>query len=199
MKTTIKYLWGFQHKRDVRFTEKTARAKALRARDTYVGLRMPGREGRTRLRINGEDQPALLYTRTDVVTWLKNGWIRLNTNGWNTKTSKARIEEYASISVNSAFNEWWLVDAKGLIHRYKDGMLIKHTEKGIVVKGSKGITLAEFKNVGREYRRTKAKERKRREMERLNPIPQHLRHFNGNAHLARLSFKLISAHERVQE
>lgn len=200
MKTTLRYYWGFKHKTDVRYNQDTARATAMRARDVSVGRRMPGREGRTRLRINEEGAPALRYTRTDVVTWLKNGWIELNTDGWETKTSKARIEEYATLSLFSAMRNWWLIDAKGRIHRYYDGMIVRHTSEGVIVKGKKGITLDQFENLRREYNRQKVKERQerkmfeiRREEQRLLNIPEHLRAFNGNPHEARATFQLIKA------
>lgn len=137
------------------YTREQALTLARGARCSTRGRVMPGREGRTRMRINSVGNPALRYTNTDVVTYLSSGYIRLNTDGWYTKTSKTRIEEYSGVSVWSAMGNWYITDAAGRIHKYEDGMLIKPTAKGVRVKGSKGMSRIQFEESVREYKREK--------------------------------------------
>lgn len=52
------------------------------------------------------DQIAVRLHDTDVVTYLPNGSITLNTGGWFTVTTKARINEFSPFGVSSTRGEW---------------------------------------------------------------------------------------------
>jgi hypothetical protein len=171
MKTTTRTLWGYTNRNATVWTREEAEALARRSRDAEYGRRMPGREGRTRLRIDMRGNPALHYCRTDVVTWLPRGIIKLNTDGHHTKTSKARIEEYAGVCLSGGIGQWWILDRKGRIHKYKDSMRLKHYKDGVAVLGAgsravRGLSRDAYDALVRAYNRQLAahrRERKRRE------------------------------------
>ena len=60
----------------------------------------------TWLERRGPDEIAVRLHATDVVTYYADGSIRLNTGGWFTVTTKARINEFSPFSVSSNRGEW---------------------------------------------------------------------------------------------
>jgi hypothetical protein len=68
------------------------------------------------------DNIAVRLHRTDVVTYMPDGTIRLNTGGWQSVTTKARMCEYTPLSVSQRDWEWY-VSARNPDHvneRYPD-------------------------------------------------------------------------------
>ena len=55
-----------------------------------------------------QDVIALTYHRTNVVSWHVDGTITLRTGGWQTATTKARINDYSPHSVYQEFGLWYI-------------------------------------------------------------------------------------------
>ena len=51
---------------------------------------------------------AIRLHRTDVVTYRPDGACILNTDGWQTRTTKDRINKYANVSVYQKNHEWFV-------------------------------------------------------------------------------------------
>lgn len=51
---------------------------------------------------------ALRYHSTDVVSWCRDGTITLRTGGWQTPTTKARINDYSPHSVDQDKGMWYI-------------------------------------------------------------------------------------------
>ena len=65
------------------------------------------------------DNMAINYHGTDVITFRPNGEIILNPGGWFSRTTKARINEYSPLKVTSIKGEWFIND----VH-FKERMII---------------------------------------------------------------------------
>lgn len=63
----------------------------------------------TYLHRDGGDSISLRLHSTDVVTWYRNGDIKLNTGGWNTVTTRDRINEYSPWRVTSEREQLFLI------------------------------------------------------------------------------------------
>lgn len=72
--------------------------KVSKAKDSYRGYRLPGREGRTRL-VKRENGIAIKYTATDVVTIHPDDSITLDSGGWNSKTTRDRMGYAENVNV----------------------------------------------------------------------------------------------------
>ncbi len=71
-------------------------------------------EGRaTRLQRREGDRFAVKYQSTDVVIYHPDGSIELNSGGWQTLTTKARITEYAPIALWSDRGIWYVSEKGG--------------------------------------------------------------------------------------
>lgn len=55
-----------------------------------------------------DDEIAVRLHDTDVVTYRRDGAISLNTGGWFTVTTKARINEFTPFSISSVKGEWFV-------------------------------------------------------------------------------------------
>lgn len=97
---------------------------------TYLGSKtdrpLPGRA--TRLQRREDGSIAVRYQATDVVTYRPDGTIALDSGGWLTSTTKARINEYTRAHVYAVKGQWALSDGPSWEARqtsvYYDGMLI---------------------------------------------------------------------------
>lgn len=58
---------------------------------------------------------------TDVVTYHADGTITLSTGGWQTVTTKARINEYSHAGISQRQGVWYMSDGS----LYRDGLVIK--------------------------------------------------------------------------
>lgn len=70
-------------------------------------------DGRTVIRLH----------QTDIVTTMPNGDIVLNTGGWQTVTTKERLNRYAPASIYS-HNGVWIIRYAGQEYAYQDGLTI---------------------------------------------------------------------------
>lgn len=75
-----------------------------------------------------EDCISVRLHNTDIVKYYPDGSIELNTGGWNTLTTKARINEYAPIRVYQEKGIWYLMPDKT---PFVDGM--KVDSNGVVI------------------------------------------------------------------
>lgn len=67
--------------------------------------------------------------KTDVVTFKPNGDVILNTGGWRTLTTKARINEFAPVTVYSDRGTWYATNGNWHTAErtpFVDGMVLKH-------------------------------------------------------------------------
>jgi hypothetical protein len=79
----------------------------------------------TRVQRRDENTIAVKYHETDVVTYKADGTYILDSGGWKTKTTQARIEEYTPFYINQIDGVWFLssVLADNTIN-FKDGIEI---------------------------------------------------------------------------
>lgn len=72
----------------------------------------------TRVTPNG-----VTYHSTEVVSYLPNGGVRLNTGGWFTNTTKQRMNQYnqRGVYIFQRKGEWF-ASFEGKEYPYKDGM-----------------------------------------------------------------------------
>ena len=89
----------------------------------------------TYLQRRGEGVIALRLHATDVVTWYDNGRTVLNSGGWRTVTTKARINEWAPAYIVQRGGVWY-VDGGATV--YADGMTVDET--GAVLAGAGAAT-----------------------------------------------------------
>lgn len=80
-----------------------------KAKDSYRGYRLPGREGRTRL-VKRENGIAIKYTDTDVVTIHPDDSITLDSGGWNSKTTRDRMGYAENVNVFTEGGTMYVVD-----------------------------------------------------------------------------------------
>lgn len=78
-------------------------------------------ENNTYLSQNKTGEFEVILHKTAILTLYPNGAYRLNTGGWQTVTTKARLNEYGPVRINQRQNKWFLDDGK----EYQDGMLVK--------------------------------------------------------------------------
>lgn len=86
-------------------TYKQAEALFNRARDKEAGKPLPGVA--TRLFKRGENY-AIRYHETDIVTIHPNNSVTLNSGGWRTMTTKAKMNEYAPCGISQANGVWYI-------------------------------------------------------------------------------------------
>jgi hypothetical protein len=88
----------------------------------------------TRLYRRGEDCYAVRYHQTDVVTLWSDGRITLDTGGWHTMSTKARLDAYAPVRIDSDRGIWYVSHklGKGRVP-YFDG--ITFTARGRCTNG----------------------------------------------------------------
>ena len=103
---------------------------------TYLGNKsdrpLHGRS--TRLQSRGDDKIAVRYHDTDIVTYLSNGDIVLDSGGWRTPTTKGKMSEY----IGGWRGGWGVSQVKGLWFVYRHGT---PEQPGITVGFADGITL----------------------------------------------------------
>lgn len=99
-------------------TEKLGKAdrKKLLERNTYLE------------RINADTIGVRLHD-TFVVKIHRNGTFTLNTGGWQTKTTRMRINQYSSAYINQQDFEWYISNGKGGTMPFESGMTVDATGK----------------------------------------------------------------------
>jgi hypothetical protein len=65
------------------------------------------------------DTVGIVLHQTAIVKYRRNGEIVLNSGGWKTVTTKARMNEFSPVSVRQSAGEWF---ANGI--EFEDGMVI---------------------------------------------------------------------------
>ena len=78
----------------------------------------------TYLKRRGENIAVLLHT-TDIVTFEPNGDTVLNSGGWLTSTTKARMNRYIAPIRISQVNGRWFLFQNGKSWAYADGIILK--------------------------------------------------------------------------
>lgn len=119
-----------------------------RARDEAAGRLLPG--AATRLvwvERDGVRCPAVRYHETPVVTWCPNGDVVLDSGGWRTVTTRARIDAYlpAGWGLYADRGVWWLCEGvywsdPAQKHAFADGITIRG-EGGTVVGAAPAVDL----------------------------------------------------------
>jgi len=101
-----------------------------------------------------EEGIGIQYHSTEIITFYSDGSIRLNTNGWQTSTTKARFNAFLPrrISVWQNLGSWYVTTPEGAFE-FEDGMVIK-------LEGFTDAKVADVKADAREYRREKRAEKK---------------------------------------
>jgi hypothetical protein len=93
---------------------------------SYLGRKadrpLPGRTSRIVRR--DDNTIAIRYQQTDVVTYRADGTIILNSGGWKTVTTKARINEYTRVRLYADKGQWFIAAAPASL--YYDGMAINN-------------------------------------------------------------------------
>lgn len=96
--------------------------------ETYLGPKpsrpMGGHGGSTRLERRDADTIAYRLHSTDVVTFHRDGRIVLNSGGWRTVTTKARISDAARLRLYSAKGAWFFIH-NGRTYSFADGVTLK--------------------------------------------------------------------------
>lgn len=83
----------------------------------------------TVVHINEDNNIAIKYHATDIVTISQDDKITLNNNGWYTPTTKKNINKYTPINVRVYQSKYdWFVQIDKEVRPYKNGMTI--TENG---------------------------------------------------------------------
>jgi hypothetical protein len=101
------------------------------------------------------------YHSTEIVTYYSDGSVRLNSGGWQTSTTKARINAFSPKGINvwQQLGSWYVTTPNGDFE-FEDGMVISD----IAEWGEGGYTdakVADPKADAREYRKEKREEKKR--------------------------------------
>jgi len=100
----------------------------------------------TRLERRDDGIAVRLHT-TDVVTYKPNGDVVLDSGGWRTVTTKARMNEYAPVSVWSVNGEWFA--ARGVTcgraeaHLFADGITF-HADGMVSGAGEDTVNVAKL-------------------------------------------------------
>ena len=91
------------------------------------------RIGNNTLRVEYNDGTvAIRLHHTDVVTFLNDGTIVLNSGGWGTNTTKDRINKYSPVGVYQKKYEWFLYPSN---EPFFDGINITRDGKVLNPKG----------------------------------------------------------------
>jgi hypothetical protein len=98
-------------------------------------------DGNTYLVRVNTDKLAVRLHQTNILTYEPSGRIRLDSGGWQTSTTKDRLNHYLpyGFRIQQISNVWYLIDNKGKKYLFSDGIVIgikgglksakKHTEK----------------------------------------------------------------------
>lgn len=99
-----------------------AKLKTARSEDAGKPL-----DNNTRIFQRGDDI-AIQFWHTDILTFKKNGDIVLDSGGWKTMTTKARISDYSPCQIFQ-HRGVWTVHFNGEKALFKDGMVLKANGK----------------------------------------------------------------------
>lgn len=75
----------------------------------------------TRLQRRDDETIALKLHATDVVTYHKSGRVTLNSGGWRTATTKARMNEFSPLRVSQDKGSWYVYGGGGVVP-YAEGI-----------------------------------------------------------------------------
>ena len=78
----------------------------------------------TWLILNDDDSVAVRLHQTDIITYRPDGSIILDTGGWETVTTKARMNEYLDHPRVGSERGVWTISSGGIDYFYQDGMVI---------------------------------------------------------------------------
>ena len=70
------------------------------------------------------DSIGVLLHRTYVVVFYRDGKVKLNSGGWQTVTTKDRMNRFSPFQVYQDDHEWYVVTNKGTVD-FEDGMVIQ--------------------------------------------------------------------------
>ena len=107
-------------------TYKNAEQMFQKARNKDRGLVLPGRLGQTRL-VKTDTGYGVKYMNTVVVHIEPGDVYTLNSDGFRTRTTKDRMNEYGPVNVHQSKNVWYIGDVV-----YSDG--IKLNKRGKVIQ-----------------------------------------------------------------
>ncbi len=90
--------------------------------------------GNTYLEPREDGSIAVRYYATDIVTYYKNGSIKLNNGGWRTVTTKERMSAFTPFSISQKKYEWFVnMYANGvwtdLNIPFENGMVLNQREE----------------------------------------------------------------------
>jgi hypothetical protein len=151
-----------------------AQALIRRGRSGY-SYRLPGRNGSTWLNQRREYIAVTLH-RTDVVQLYPDGSVRLSTGGWNTVTTRTRINEY-----NPHNGYAYTTCNIGLYFDRKSGKSYKLDGLKITAEGKVIGTEVDVTELQRQRRRELYQERKRERAQQLLNKAPHLKTELGRA------------------
>lgn len=87
----------------------------------------------TWLEVMNSQEIAVRYHNSPVVTYYKNGEIEIRSFGWESNTTKARINTYAPVFIWQEKWVWFVTPRIGEIRRFTDDGM-RFTEKGEYIK-----------------------------------------------------------------
>lgn len=135
-------------------TYQEAEALFETARDKSTEALLPGTATRLFEGIDHDLIPCyfVVYHRTNVVTVREDGLYRLNSGGWRTATTRARIEEYAPVTIQGTVAPYldspnarpWTVRRKVQApHYWEDGTPIHEFEDGMLADADGNLVEAQ--------------------------------------------------------
>lgn len=132
-----------------------------------TGRRVSSRKlaNNTYARRRGEDAIAVQFHDTDVVTYYRDGLVMLNTGGWHTVTTKARMNEFGPRWLNVASDRGrWYISVQPHVRwpdktdgiPYADAMTLKAAGdgmSGVVLDGAKDAVAASTEDAANDRMR----------------------------------------------
>ena len=92
------------------------------ARDEKKGKRI---NNNTYLQSSEDKTFVILLHETEILTFLPNGLVKLDSGGWKTVTTKSRMNNYLENAyIFSSEKKWYITDGYGETHEFFDGIEI---------------------------------------------------------------------------
>lgn len=111
-----------------------------KARNKDRGARLRGREGRTRL-VKTERGYGIQYCATVIIEILQSGEYILNSGGYRTRSTKAKINEFSPARLHQTAHVWYVHTESGEPVPFQDGIKIDAEGKPVNAKASDGIKI----------------------------------------------------------
>lgn len=190
------------------------------AADTLLGKRSSRKIGHnTRLERLGEDRIGVRYHATVIVTFTRDGWTIVNTHGWRTVTTMARVNALLSgpFGVHSNRGDMKLYRSGQPILDYVDGIAVNVNTGAVGLAGPNGpvgvlLTAEDVDAIvaGAEERDRLREEKRQARLLREHPVAftavaedaagPHRQGYNGRARgCARCGEEARLSHERARE